>query len=215
MLRARAHMLVIAAVALSAPSVARAEARPPYGGELIASLLGEPATLDPVLAQGGAELSLAAMLFDTLYVLDEAGRAVPHAAAARAQPSEDDRVYRIALRAGIRYHDGSEMTADDVARSLERLRASAAGWLFAPIVGVWAEDGAIMVEVASAPIELERLLAAPAAAITPGGRPPKARPSGWTRTEIPRGHSALLPFHGKPRSDSVRVSRSNRRRRPS
>jgi hypothetical protein len=169
----KAHIL-LAAVGVTAGAArdAAAETRPPYGGEVVASLLGEPASLDPVLARGEAEVALAGLLFDTLYRLDDAGRVLPHLAAGLPEPASDERAFRIALRERVRYHDGAVMTPDDVARSIERARASAAGWLFAPIGAVWAEDDAIVVELAARAVPLELLLAAPGAAITPGGRPP-------------------------------------------
>jgi ABC-type transport system substrate-binding protein len=162
-------------LAASAARDAAAEARPPYGGEVTASLWGEPASLDPVLARSESEIALAGLLFDTLYRIDDLGRAVPHVAASFPEPVADAGAYRIALREQVLYHDGTEMTPDDVARSIERARASSAGWMLAPVRAVWADADAIVIESARGVVPLELLLASPIVAITPGGRPPQER----------------------------------------
>jgi peptide/nickel transport system substrate-binding protein len=160
-----------AAVALGRD--AGAESRPEYGGELIGTLLGEPASLDPVHARSHAEVTVAGLIFDTLYRTTGDGVVVPHLAA--AAPEAGDGTVRIRLRPGVVFHDGSALDADDVVASLERLQKSDAGWLLAPVSGIEASGGDVVLTVRTAAPDLAALLAAPQAAIVPGGKAPKAK----------------------------------------
>ena len=212
-----AHILAFWALAVAGAGAggAAAETRPGYGGEIAASIIGEPASMDPVLARNDAELWLVGLLFDTLYRVDDAGRVLPHLAAALPEAADDGRAVRIELRRQVAFHDGAELGAEDVARSLERARASASGWLLSPIDAVWSEgDDVIVVEVATAGVELERLLAAPVASITPGGRPPGARPVGsgpFELASIARGQKRISLrafdgyFAGRPYVDRLEL----------
>ncbi len=186
--------LVAAVVAIPSPGprgVLAAETRPPYGGQITATLLGEPAHLDPVAARTHAELTLASLVFDTLYQTDRRDpsghvRVVPHLAQATPAAIDDGRAVRVALRPGLRFHDGSPLTARDVARSLRRLQRSDAGWLLADIADIAVEKAAVVLRaragrgpLSAADIdELTLALSAPMAAITREGEPPDGANSG-------------------------------------
>lgn len=125
-----------------APPSARAETRPRYGGSVDATLLGAPASLDPVLARSHAEVSLAGLLFDGLYRLDALGAVTPQLAAAAPALDLARGVVVIPLRKGATFHDGSPVTGAAVAASLERLRSSAVAWMLAGVTKITAtEDG--------------------------------------------------------------------------
>jgi len=163
-------------LALALVSVAHAETRPRYGGAVEASLLGAPATLDPVMAQSHAELTAVDLLFDTLYRIGPNGGVQPHLAA--GLPVGDGPKLRIPLRKGVRFHDGTELTAADVVASLERVRTSPARWTLAPVASLRADGDAVEL-VLRAPIgDLASFLAMPATAITKSGRAPGERPIG-------------------------------------
>jgi peptide/nickel transport system substrate-binding protein len=163
--------LLLAAVALGRD--AGAETRPDYGGELVGTLLGEPVSLDPVHARSHAEVTVAGLVFDTLYRTRADGAVVPHLAA--AAPEAADGRLRIRLRPGVLFHDGSALDADDVVASLERLQKSDAGWLLAPVTAIEASGGDVLLTAGGGPADLAALLAAPQAAIVPGGKAPKAK----------------------------------------
>jgi hypothetical protein len=151
-----------------------AESRPRYGGRLEASLLSEPATLDPHDATTHAELTLAEMIFDGLYRLDDTPALIPELATALPQVSEDGLEITIPIRVGARFHDGHKLTAADVVASLKRLRTSRVnGWLVAAMVDVKAEGDAVVLALKYPSPELGVNLAAPAAAITRAGRQPR------------------------------------------
>src|SRR5207244_4752641 len=79
------------------------------------------------------ELALVALLFDTPFALDGAGRARPHLAV--AIEAQDPLRVKLAIRPGLRFSDGTPLGAADVAASLNRARQSPAGWPLAPIRG--------------------------------------------------------------------------------
>jgi len=166
-------ILVAAAAACALAGDAAAETRPDYGGELVATLTGEPASLDPLAARSHAEVTIAGLLFDTLYRTTADGTVVPHLAA--GLPEVRGGKARIALRAGVRFHDGRVLTVDDVVASLARVQKSDAGWLLAPVSSIEAGDGAVVLGLRGDGGELAALLAAPQAAIVPGGRAPRAK----------------------------------------
>lgn len=172
---AHAKALIAAAAALAiTPVTGSAETRPRYGGSLEASMLGEPATLDPREATSHAEVTLAEMIFDGLYRLDDDRAPLPELAAALPQVSDDGLEVTIPIRVGAVFHDGRKLGVADVVASLERLRRSSSNaWLIAPVVAIAAVDGAVVLELKYPLADLAAHLAAPAAAITRGGRTPR------------------------------------------
>ncbi|MBL4633452.1 MAG: hypothetical protein JKY56_06260 [Kofleriaceae bacterium] len=101
---------------------ASAEGRPKYGSSITGTLLEEPLSLDPVSVRTHSDLVLVSMVFDTLYRI-KGDVVVPHLAS--ALPDESDPLHvRISLRPGVLFSNGRKLKADDVVRSLERLRRS-------------------------------------------------------------------------------------------
>lgn len=162
----------VAAVLARAP-LAGAEGRPRYGGVVETALLGAPATLDPVQAAGHAELTLVELVLDTLYRTGPDGVPRPHLAL--GPPVVTGATVRIALRPGVRFHDGSELTPADVVASLARVRGSSARWVLAGIKAIRADATGLELTVAGAWVDVATQLALPATSITRGGRAPGER----------------------------------------
>ena len=203
----RASGFVLCAMSL----LAQAETRPRYAGTIEATLLGAPATLDPVAARTHAEITAVGLVFDTLYAIGPDGIAQPHLAIGEPVLDEKHTTARIALRQGVRFHDGSELTAQDVAASLERARVQAK-WPLAAVAAVHADGDGVVLELKAPVAELTSLLALPETAITKAGKPPGDRPIGsgpyvvdtWDRA----GHRLVLRafdahFAGRPYADLV------------
>lgn len=167
----RAALILVAVAAL-----AHGESRPHYGGALEGSLLGAPVTLDPPLAQTHAEVTAVDLVFDTLYRIGAGGVPVPHLAAGMPVPVNGK--LEIPLRKGVRFHDNSALTGADVWASLERVRTTPARWTLAQVTSVGANGDTLEVGTTASPIELARVLALPATAITKGGKPQADRPIG-------------------------------------
>lgn len=83
------------------------------GGTYAEGILGEIDTLNPLYAQTNAELSAARLLFSGLFDYDETGH-LRENLAQNVTVSGDKKVYTITLRDGLRWHDGTALTADDV-----------------------------------------------------------------------------------------------------
>lgn len=100
--------------------IADAETRPQYGGALHVTMRAAPLSLDPAdtaVPDTFAQRSLASLLFDTLVSLDESGRAKP-ALAESWQSSHGNQRWAFRIRRGVKFHDGSPLTAEIAAASL-------------------------------------------------------------------------------------------------
>jgi len=96
--------------------------RPRYGGTLHVQIGSSLTSLDPVessLASSGAALNVVPLIFDTLVLLDERGRAEP-ALAISWQAESDNQRWQFVLRPGVTFSDGTSMTPEFVAASLRR-----------------------------------------------------------------------------------------------
>ena len=110
-------------------SCARTQGPRPYGPatELRYGITTEPATLDPLSPSNTADgRSILFNVFEGLVKPDTAGRLLPCLAESVVvddAADEPGRVYRFSLRKGVRFHDGSPLTAADVAFSLNTAQA--------------------------------------------------------------------------------------------
>lgn len=87
-------------------------------------------TLDPARANGIVDAWLAGtVLFNRLYSYDAQGNLYPDLAVALPQVSADGLTHTIALRPGVKFHNGRTLTSADVAFTFDRLRDPAtASW---------------------------------------------------------------------------------------
>jgi len=157
--------LVISSVVLGALS--QAETRPQYGGTLHVAMRATPASLDPTDStqpDSFARRSLSILMFDTLVTTDDSGRVQPSLAASW-QLSSNNHGWQFRLRRGIKFHDGTPLTAEIVAASL---RAANPSW------NVSAEGDSVTVEATDP--ELLAQLALPRNAVAK--RSDSGRPSG-------------------------------------
>ncbi len=87
---------------------------------LVIGMASEPIHLDPMRSNDSASQYAYNLVYDRLVTLDEKLQPAP-AAAESWQVSADGTVYTFRLRKGIRFHDGSPLTAEDVKFSFERI----------------------------------------------------------------------------------------------
>ncbi len=110
----------------------------PAGGRLTVPLVSPISTFDPALVIYDAQVEVAANVFETLLTTDAEGRLHPLLCRDWTM-DEEGRTFSFDLREGVRFHDGSPLTAEGVKRSLEetiRLGRSEARSAFALIEGV-------------------------------------------------------------------------------
>lgn len=106
---------------LRAPLAASSPASPEpvRGGWLRVATMVGIRTLDPALAYDEASAAILDLVYPKLVAWDASGRLVPDLAR-DVTISGDGRTYTFVLRDGVRFHDGAELVAADVKRSLER-----------------------------------------------------------------------------------------------
>ncbi len=151
----------------SPPSASPAEATIP-NRTLTRALGGEPATLDPRLAEDNAALALAQELFEGLTAEAADGSIVPGAAATWSV-SEDGRTWTFRLRENLRWSDGAPLTAAQFVAGLDaaRVENSQAPYsaLLHEIAGARAPDPrTVVLELTRAVPYLPAVLALPVAA---------------------------------------------------
>ncbi len=170
-----AALALLAALASPVPAVA--ETRALYGGTVQAALASAPTTFDP-LRGGPGDAEVAALVYDTPFTIDAAGKPKPSLALALDNPAGSLRA-RLTVRPELRFSDGSALTARDVAASLTRALRDPAGWSLGPIRAARvAGDETIELELTRPTPELALLLSTPAAMITPNGMVSAKRPIG-------------------------------------
>ena len=104
-----------AASFFSAPAVVSAQP----SGRLTVALPAEPATLDPHKGNTRYNYLFNSNMFEGLVMRNDKAELVPGLAESYTV-SPDGLTYTFTLRRGVRFHDGSPMTAEDVKFSLER-----------------------------------------------------------------------------------------------
>jgi peptide/nickel transport system substrate-binding protein len=102
---------VIAAVLLASASAAHAHTRPGYGGTLHVEVQGD--AWQPVDSVGRR------LVLDSLTRVDGSGAVLP-GLAVRWKSQNADHRWQLWLRPGVRFHDGSPLTAESVEQSLAR-----------------------------------------------------------------------------------------------
>jgi peptide/nickel transport system substrate-binding protein len=104
----------------TSPSLAQ-EAIPRKGGTVTVALVQAPPSLDAQLTSAQVARDINLHLYETLYARDENAGVVPDLAQG-AEISKDGTTYVLALRSGVRFHNGKTMASKDVVASLERFR---------------------------------------------------------------------------------------------
>ena len=117
--RAMTSLVLLLALFVVLPSDAAAQTRK----ELRVGVAGIPAALDPAANLDGAGPLIARQVFDTLVAYREGTTDVDPALATRWAVARDGLTWTFTLRDGARFHDGSPVTAAEVAASFQRIQA--------------------------------------------------------------------------------------------
>ena len=123
--------LLAAATLLSAPAEAQTPRR---GGTITVATVGEPTSLDPMVTTADLVGGMMQHVFETLFTFGDGLTIVPLLAESDPVIGDGGRSITIKLRQGVKFHDGSTMTAADVIASLTRWREVAdrgkTGWAY-------------------------------------------------------------------------------------
>ncbi|WP_326536549.1 ABC transporter substrate-binding protein [Pseudorhodoferax sp.] len=109
---------LLAASALVAATASGA-AEPKRGGTLSIGLAQDPAIVDPIRTGTFTERQLSTPVYEALFDIDPKGNAVPFLAESFTV-SDDLKTWRIKLRPGVKFHDGTPLDAAAVAANFER-----------------------------------------------------------------------------------------------
>ncbi|RVQ02218.1 ABC transporter substrate-binding protein [Sinorhizobium meliloti] len=90
------------------------------GGIVNVATIGEPPTLDPMSSTADLVGIVTQHIFETLYTFDKNWNVTPLLADSLPDISADGKTYTIKLRTGIKFHDDTDMTSEDVVASLAR-----------------------------------------------------------------------------------------------
>ena len=119
------------------------------------------APLHPITGQSQVNLDLAGLVYEGLYELDQTFAPQP-ALAQSASVSEDGLVWTITLRSGIRFSDGTALTAAHVVASLATARSSGLyGQRLSGIAGVTESEGRVVITLSAPNGGLAALLDVP------------------------------------------------------
>lgn len=94
---------------------------PASGGTYAEAVLGPISTLNPLYASSDAELSASRLIFSSLYTYDTTGHLQGDLAQSMTiDPSQT--TYTVKLRPDVLWHDGTHLTADDVAYTIDLIK---------------------------------------------------------------------------------------------
>jgi peptide/nickel transport system substrate-binding protein len=90
-----------------------------YRNEINIAMTAQPPTLDSAMTVSQVALDVAQYIFEQLYTLDADYQPTPMLAES-VEVSGDGLTYTFKLRQGVKFHNGKEMTAEDVTASMNR-----------------------------------------------------------------------------------------------
>lgn len=93
----------------------------PYGGTLVWGTSNPPTIINPIFTQHSVSASLLKIIFNRLIRINSKGELEPDLAK-KWEISEDGLKYTFYLKEGVKFHDGVELTAEDVLFTLNQYR---------------------------------------------------------------------------------------------
>jgi len=116
--------LVVGWAIMATPAAIQAAETPRRGGILLAAIAAEPPSLDPHQESTFANIQLVAPFYSTLLQFDPYNfPKIIGDVATEWKVAPDGRTYTFKIRQGIRFHDGSPLTAADVKASYDKIVA--------------------------------------------------------------------------------------------
>lgn len=118
---ARRKLMFMSALGLSAVALGGNKVFAAADGQSVSlAMIGDLQTLDPMLTTADLVGTIMQHVYEPLYTFDAQWNVVPMLAATMPVISDDGKVFEIALREGVLFHNGKTMSAEDVVASLER-----------------------------------------------------------------------------------------------
>lgn len=104
-------------------------------GKVLRVAWGKPAVLDPISASADSEIAFLNAVYDYLIDTNASSELVPRLAESW-DVSEDGAQYTLHIRKGVKFHDGSDLTLDDILWTFEYLRADEASSIAQQLSGI-------------------------------------------------------------------------------
>jgi peptide/nickel transport system substrate-binding protein len=98
------------------------------GGTMFVAMANNPKVFDPMFANDVESGYVTANIYDALYQYDEDYKPVPYLAEKVTNP--DDMTWVFAIRQGVKFHDGTDVDAEAVKFSMDRIRNNKASARF-------------------------------------------------------------------------------------
>ena len=108
------------AALIAAPALGQGEV-PKHGGNMIVTYKDDMATLDPAIGYDWQNWSMIKSVFDGLMDYEPGTTTLRPGLAESYTLSDDGLTYTFKLRPGVKFHNGREMTAEDVVWSINRV----------------------------------------------------------------------------------------------
>lgn len=102
------------------PSARMQDAEPKPGGVLLFGLSTDPSNFEPHVSTGAASTSVKLMCYSTLITYDANNQLIGDLAEEFGWL--DTSTFKLKIREGVTFHDGSDLTVDDVVFSLQRIQ---------------------------------------------------------------------------------------------
>jgi peptide/nickel transport system substrate-binding protein len=143
---ARIALILVALLGLHLAGAGDAAAQK-AGGTLRVAIIGEPPSIDPHVTTATINEIIAGHYLEGLFTRDKNYQPIPMLAEGYTL-SSDGKVCTIKLRQGVPFHNGKEMTSEDVVASLNRwLKLSTYGKSLAPRIDTVKATGKYVVEI--------------------------------------------------------------------
>lgn len=105
------------------------------GGTIKEGVIGIPRFVNPALAVTRADLDITALIYSGLMKINPDGALIPDIAE-NVTVSDDGKTYNVLIKKNLRFHDGTPLTARDVAYTIGLIQD---GDLKSPLRGNWAD----------------------------------------------------------------------------
>lgn len=114
----RTWLLVLSGALLFAWEFSNGAEAPRYGGRLVLGIRNDITGLNPFLRTSSTNIYVRQLIYEPLLDFDRNGRMIP-ALAESWTVSPDGKIFTFKVRRGVRFHDGKDLTAEDVKWSVE------------------------------------------------------------------------------------------------
>lgn len=107
---------------------------PAHGGILNQGVVGQPKTINPVLATTPVDLLLTRAVFSGLYTYNNQGQLTPDLATDFPTITNEGKTYTVTLKPNLTWHDGQAVTSADVVYTVTKIQDPA---INSPLRGLW------------------------------------------------------------------------------